>query len=132
MQLMMMSLFKSLSSVYFLSFLVLPSVAERVAQLPKPLSDHSATLWNETSVFLAGGCDSVKGNEYFGNAKYGCFSISQEFYRYDISTNHFEKLKDLPSPRYRHSAVVLDGKIWFVGGRNYNDQLISQVDVSRL
>ena len=38
----------------------------------------------------------------------------------------------MPVARYRHAAVAVKNKIFLVGGRDANETLVEQVDVSTL
>ena len=107
-------------------------ISPPASDLPKPLSDHTASKWGGI-IYIAGGCDSPNGNEY--NAEGGffaCNSISDSFYSFDPSKfiDQFIILPSLPSPRYRHSSVAVNNEIWIVGGRDVNDNLLTTVDVS--
>lgn len=99
-------------------------------KLPKPLSDHTATIWNGL-IYIAGGCDSpyVFDQRTF---TYTCSSVSESFFVFDPSQyiDHFSSLENLPRPRYRHTSVILDNQIWLVGGRNVDGGLVEFVDVS--
>jgi len=98
-------------------------------RLEKPLSDHTATLLNG-KIYLAGGCDSEKGNEFDENiGEFICTSISDSLYSFDRETAALEKLENLPRARYRHAAVGVNNKIWLLGGRNLLDNVTTQVDV---
>jgi hypothetical protein len=78
--------------------------------------------------------DNVLGNEFVANDDGGsfvCFSISKSLYTFDPEDEEFEQLVDLPRPRYRHSSAIVKNKVWLVGGRDINDNLIPEVDVSK-
>lgn len=101
-------------------------------RLPKPLSDFSISF-DETSqlVYIAGGCDAELGNVYVAEYEtFTCSSSSSVLYSFDRSTNSFETLAPMPVARYRHGAVLINGKIWVLGGRDVADVLLSTVDVS--
>jgi hypothetical protein len=103
------------------------------SRLPKPLSDFTATLVSETGVaYLAGGCDAPDGNVFNAtDGQFVCGSISSSLYSFDVSTETFSSLASLPRPRYRHAAAVnSDGsKLWLVGGRDNDENLVEAVDV---
>jgi hypothetical protein len=103
------------------------------AALPKPLSDMTATLYGGL-VYLAGGCDSANGNVYSAAiGEFICGSASDALYAFNYQTNAVEELATLPTPRYRHAAVAVKGRLWLVGGRTAeDDSIIGQVDVSNV
>ena len=113
--------------------------------LPKPMSDFS-TVYDTSNnfIYITGGCDSPKGNEYneeFGN--FVCKNISNNHYKiltYDLSNSTkassgdvtFTPLADMPTARYRHTAVLLQSyqQILIIGGRNViDDSIIPTVDI---
>ena len=66
-----------------------------------------------------------------------CGSLSNTLYAFDISSETFEDVGTMPKPRYRHSAVYIAGadtgkqdQLWLIGGRDIDDNLIPDVDVS--
>ena len=103
-------------------------------RLPQPLSDFTAVQDEATGlVYIAGGCNSPKGNEYFADFDfYGCVSISNKIYVFDETASNFTTLPDMPRQRYRHAAAVVNSQLWLVGGRDVTDTLVSEVDVSHL
>eukprot|EP00977_Amphora_coffeiformis_P021431 scaffold9322_cov168-Amphora_coffeaeformis.AAC.5 len=103
---------------------------ELSTKLPRGVSDHTATRSGDI-VYLAGGCDAEQGNVWDEGAKFfKCFSISKALIGFDIDTKTIiDDLPDMPIPRYRHAAVAANNKIWVVGGRDIDDNLIDQVDV---
>jgi hypothetical protein len=108
---------------------------EKDVKIPKPISDHTATLAQDNLIYIAGGCDDPNGNVLIqdGNATFfACNSISDSFYSFDPVTETFTTLPNLPSPRYRHAAAAVNNKVWIVGGRNLQDSLVIDVSVSRL
>mmetsp|Transcript_24759 Transcript_24759/g.58030 ORF Transcript_24759/g.58030 Transcript_24759/m.58030 type:complete len:400 (-) Transcript_24759:36-1235(-) len=104
-------------------------------QLPKALSDNTATATPTGQILVAGGCDAPNGNTFIdaeGNQLdfFICESISDELYAFDPVEGSFTTLAKLPRPRYRHAAVYAGGKLWLVGGRNVpDDAVIGEVDV---
>jgi hypothetical protein len=97
--------------------------------LPKPLSDHSASLATSNGlIYIAGGCDSPNGNEFAGDFFF-CASISDQMYVFNPTDASFGEPKTLPRPRYRHCAAVVNNQLWLLGGRSAEDGLIAQVDV---
>jgi hypothetical protein len=95
------------------------------------MSDMSATLYGGI-VYLAGGCDSADGNVYSDAiGEFICNSSSDALYGFNYRTNSVQELAIMPTPRYRHAAVAVNGRLWLVGGRTVDDDsIIGQVDVS--
>ena len=62
-----------------------------------------------------------------------CGSLSNSLYSFDIASESFEEVGTLPKPRYRHSAVYIEDteQLWLIGGRDIEDNLIPDVDVSK-
>jgi hypothetical protein len=102
------------------------------ARLPKPLSDFTASLDISTGLaYLAGGCDSEKGNEYSTEySEFICTSVSDKLYSFDKDAGTFTTLTDMPYERYRHGAVLINNQLWLMGGRDSEETLIPTVDVS--
>lgn len=119
-----------------LSFLLTASAAYGIVilddtiTLPKALSDLTATLAPNDLVYIAGGCDSEKGNEFLANAgSFACFSLSNSFYVFDPKKNKVVQKRDMPRVRYRHGAAAVNNQIWLVGGRDGMDAHVNAVDV---
>ena len=79
--------------------------------------------------------DAVDGNVFFATDDdnggfFSCGSISDGFYSFDPEDRVFATLANLPRARYRHSSVVVDNRVWLIGGRTLEDKLIPEVDVS--
>ena len=55
--------------------------------------------------------------------------MSDQFYSFNRETGAFQTLAPLPTPRYRHAAVLVNKQLWLVGGRDVTDAMISTVDV---
>jgi len=102
--------------------------------LPQALSDFSVVLDEDNAkAYLTGGCNSVTGNRFV--AEFGAFvceSVSDALYVFDLTTESFitKATEPLPEPRYRHAGVLANNQVWLVGGRDVQDFLISNVDVS--
>lgn len=109
--------------------LVFTEVDER---LPQPLSDMSATYDDATNhIYIVGGCDDPQGNAYqkeMGGI-FACTSLTAATLAYNPDDGVFLSLDDAPRARYRHTAANVDGKIWVVGGRTVEDNLITEIDV---
>jgi hypothetical protein len=111
-----------------------PFIAVKLATtLPKPLSDLTVTRVYDL-VYIVGGCDATDGNKYNSDAgEFTCDSISGKLYRFDPLTEEFVTLTDMPTARYRHASVaVRTANTWIMvlGGRDLNDDIITDVDVS--
>jgi len=101
-------------------------------KLPKPLSDMTATYAEFTSkIYIFGGCDSLNGNERasFDPTLFICGKVTDSAYAFDPMEESFVGLTSMPRERYRHSASLVNGKIWVVGGRNLEDEIVLEVDV---
>lgn len=103
--------------------------------LPKPLSDMTATLIpaemnnGDDIIYIAGGCSSEKGNENVGGNDFYCLEVTNEMYAFNVKTKTFAKMKNMPEPRYRHAAVEIYGKLYIVGGRDVEDNLVAAINV---
>ena len=96
-------------------------------KLPKPLSDHTADRHPTSGlVYITGGCDGDSGNEWFSdigdNGMFLCGSISDNLLSFNPEDGTFQVLKNMPRPRYRHSAAIANNQIWIVGGRDLDDK----------
>ncbi|CAB9529293.1 leucine Rich Repeat [Seminavis robusta] len=103
-------------------------------RIPKPISDHTATLVGDENgalIYLAGGCDDPYGNNIYDPTFqiFSCGSISDSFYAFDPLTEDFISLPPMPVARYRHAAVAIKNQLVLLGGRTLADDLIPQVDV---
>lgn len=55
---------------------------------------------------------------------------SDNVHVYTPSSDSWETLDDaMPRERYRHAAAVVDSSLYVIGGRDLDDNVISQVDV---
>jgi hypothetical protein len=119
------------NKVIGLSVVTNPSDNEEV-KLPKPLSDLTAVVHEETGiVFISGGCDSFNGNTYDPDFDvYVCDSVSSKQYEFDIATLSITAEYDMPRMRYRHAAVIVNEQLFLVGGRDVEDKIVKEVDVS--
>jgi len=92
------------------------------APLPVPLSDMSANTVGD-KVYIFGGCSG----DQLG---YTCPSISSDVFIYDPAADSFDTLAGvLPRERYRHAAAVVGTKVYLLGGRDLNDDIVEEVDV---
>lgn len=135
-------------SALFLSWRAPDAVAQSVdhdevrfqwskTKLPFPLSDIMASYvpgpnGDENGfVIITGGCNSPKGNERanFGEDDlFACFSTSRATLRFDPFDETFETMAEAPHERQRHGAAVIGGKVYIVGGRDSNDELVASID----
>ena len=130
----------------------------RTATLPRPLSDHTATYISTDGasaniskngrirassakssgkIYNIGGCDAVEGYIRNGNAEavesslnMYCPHVSHAVTEYDIAQDDFVERARMPVARLRHSATAIGDKIWIVGGRDRDDNIVAEVDVS--
>jgi len=107
------------------------AVIDDAQKLLKPVSDLTATLSPfDDLVYLAGGCDSPKGNEFDeGLGMFICTSLSKSFYAFNPKTNEIEEMKEMPRNRYRHGAAAVNNQIWLIGGRDGMDEHVNSIDV---
>lgn len=103
--------------------------------LPESLSDMTAVLdATNAKVYIHGGCNAPLGNVYNAEFEfYGCDSLSNATHVFDLETRTFDDVPasmTMPVARYRHAAVLVQGQIWIVGGRNLTDDaLVETIDV---
>ena len=104
---------------------------ELSVQLPKAISDHTATRSGDI-VYIAGGCDAEEGNVWDEESRnFYCSEISSSFFGFNIVNETLtEALPDMPNARYRHAAVAVNNAIWIVGGRDVDEAIIEEIDVS--
>ena len=129
----------------------------RTATLPRPLSDHTATYISTDGtssdakngrirassakssgkIYNIGGCDAVEGYIRNGNAEavdsslnLYCPHVSHAVTEYDIAQDDFMERARMPVARLRHSATAIGDKIWVVGGRDRDDNIVAEIDVS--
>lgn len=100
------------------------------SRLPTAKSDMSVNIDNKNIVYLTGGCDHPQGNTNLGGF-YGCTSITNEHIGFDADSETVltNKLASAPRPRYRHTSVLHENKIYLIGGRNNEDAIINELDV---
>mmetsp|Transcript_19554 Transcript_19554/g.26844 ORF Transcript_19554/g.26844 Transcript_19554/m.26844 type:complete len:450 (-) Transcript_19554:117-1466(-) len=105
-------------------------------KMPYPLSDMSANVVSTNSdkfIVIVGGCDYEDGNVFVEDETYGdffaCFSITDKVLKFSPKDGTFTSLRNAPRQRYRHAGVEIGGKLWVVGGRDVEDNLIAEIDV---
>lgn len=87
------------------------------ATLSIPRINHTASAVGN-KIYIAGGerPDPNPAVEVFGlNPSVEMFSVNQSIDVYDVATNSWS-ISSLQNPRTGHSAVVVDEKIYFIGG----------------
>jgi len=82
-----------------------------------PVATHSASAaavskaaaydGQETAIFVVGG---LQGGE-----------VTDAVARYTHNQDYLRPLPDMPAGRFLHTAQVLDGRIWLVGGRDFQE-----------
>ncbi len=89
--------------------------------------DIATDKWTEvleppvSSQFYALVADA-KSNVYYriAGSRLGLSNPIPDLLRYDIKTNAWKQLSDIPEPRYGHEAAMIDGKIYVAGGADRN------------
>jgi N-acetylneuraminic acid mutarotase len=91
----------------------------------EPRSDFVALTY-ENSTFIMGGCI---GNQSVDPITGMCPAITNTFNRYDLNSNSWTVL---PSPRHnrtQYSGAIVGTKLYYIGGRDHNGDLLGEVDV---
>jgi len=102
--------------------------------LPFPLSDSTSNYMQGENgdedgfILITGGCNSEKGNERIERTLFVCLSTSSVTLKFDPYNNTFTEMTPMPHPRQRHAAAVIDNKLYLVGGRDTDDNLVPQID----
>jgi len=101
--------------------------ATTMASLPEPRSDHSCDLY-KNYVYITGGCksDQVYYDEFGGSA---CAVYSKRLDRYDLDTNTWASLADMPKERFRHTSAVAANKLFVFGGIVAGEGEVASTDV---
>jgi len=109
--------------------------------MPYAASDFTATYLNapvlysedkkhKRSIVLIGGCAAENGNEWmddeFGGGYY-CTEFSKRAVAFFPENGEFKDLPELPGFRSRHSAVTIGKKIFVIGGRDEQDNVLTDV-----
>lgn len=84
-------------------------------------------------IILTGGCNSTRGNERISvdsQDLFACLDTYDATLKFDPFANEFTELAPMPRPRQRHAAAVVNGELYVFGGRDSNDELVPQIDVS--
>lgn len=111
------------------------TVSFLMEKMPTAKSDMSiSTDASSGKMYLIGGCDHEDGNTYKEDYDtYLCTSITSENLSFDPSLEtddpKFTKLRSAPRDRYRHTSALLNEKIYLIGGRDVDDNIISELDI---
>ena len=115
--------------------------------MPIKASDFTATYFDGSiegstadnksshSIILLGGCSAEIGNVYVADGDFPgfyCSIFSDQASIFYPEDGTFGKLPSMPQARTRHTAAVVDGKVYVVGGRDKNDAIVKDVIVSSL
>ena len=87
------------------------------ANLPIGIT-HVGITTDDSSIYFAGG---YPGNGPSGNQTFSTTAV----YRYDIASNTYTALPDLPAARGAGSMTLLNGVLYFVGGADSNRDDVS-------
>jgi hypothetical protein len=77
-------------------------------------------------IVVAGGCDGIQACPP-ALPFCACNSITARVDGYNPLTDTWVRLADMPSPRFRHRAALVGVEIFFVGGRDVNDNILQTV-----
>lgn len=81
-------------------------------------------------IIITGGCDAANGNERLAPNLFACTSTSTKTLLFDPFSGTFQSMADAPRPRQRHAAAVSNGELYVFGGRDSDDNLVPEIDVS--
>jgi len=99
----------------------------KVTDLTRPRSDlGSSTLGDQ--IILTGGCLGPQARVGPACDAFACQEITDLVEAFDPASKNFVRLPDMPRKRYRHSSEVIDNILYVIGGRDLNDNIITQVD----
>ena len=110
---------------------LLPLLSSVSAQLPPwqtlapmliPRSDFQVQAYGSV-FYVHGGC---VGNQTVNG---GCPSITNRLESYDTQSNSWAELTPSPTPRTQYSAAMVGSRIYYVGGRDLNGNVLASVDV---
>ena len=127
-----------------------PEWFKLTSSLPIKMSDMSASYipYNKHNhlsydyILIAGGCISQNGNAYSefkleGElvGGYYCSEITDQVFAFHVGTAETVSLPNMLSKRYRHGAVVLENRLYVVGGRTQvgddtQSHMATTIDVS--
>lgn len=99
---------------------------ELVESMPHEASDLTATYVGDSTIIVAGGC---QGDNTACDAYDGCYYCPEVSSRaFSFSDGTFEELPLMPRERYRHAAAYAEGSLYLFGGRDFDDNIIQEVD----
>ena len=107
-------------------------------KMPYPVSDAMSTYVQGPNgdedgfIIITGGCDHPDGNKRSRGDNFVCLSVTTRALKFDPFQNKFTELPDAPRPRYRHAAVLVRKKVYVIGGRDVEDNLVDFIDVSSM
>lgn len=93
-------------------------------------SDMTATLINDNSILIVGGCLGPQSYDPEGGYFYCASGTAKtELFTPESPTKAtVTVLDDAPRVRQRHTAEYVDGKVWLFGGRDDNDEIVKEID----
>mmetsp|Transcript_32574 Transcript_32574/g.47519 ORF Transcript_32574/g.47519 Transcript_32574/m.47519 type:complete len:484 (+) Transcript_32574:188-1639(+) len=105
--------------------------------LPFPVSDLTTTftIYNDdegdvhNGIYLLGGCLAPYADDPSAPGEYTCHMASNRNFVFDHLYRLYQKRHDMPRARYRHTSNAVGGRIWIVGGRDSEDNVIQEVDI---
>jgi N-acetylneuraminic acid mutarotase len=111
-----------------LSFTLIAS-AQWINKSPMPTarSDLSATTVGDY-IYLAGGCSTNQVCPPEFSFCY-CQELTNKTEAYHPASDTWTTLSDMIRPRYRHGAAAIGSKIYLIGGRDIQDNIIQEIDV---
>ena len=90
---------------------------KKLAKLPQALAATSAAVVGD-KIYVIGGWDKGMQNEVFGTV-----------FEYDPKEDEFDQKRDMPTPRGGLGAAASQGKIYAIGGWNFEDGVLDVVEV---
>lgn len=96
--------------------------------LPYGVSDMSATMIGGRS-YIVGGCVGDQIRAPWDPSFFYCTKLTDKCLVFDAKTELVTPCANAPRQRYRHTASVINGMVWVVGGRDEQDQTILDIDV---
>jgi len=99
-----------------------------VPPLPMPVSDMTASTIGD-NIYIIGGCAADQVRAPWDNTLFYCATITDRCDVFNIVTEQYTTCAVAPRQRYRHAAVPIDGSVWLVGGRDDQDNIVTQIDV---
>ncbi|XP_078591398.1 kelch repeat and BTB domain-containing protein 8-like isoform X1 [Branchiostoma floridae x Branchiostoma japonicum] len=85
-----------------------------ITNLPTPVAGHMSVVSAGGHLYITGGCVQP----LIGDGPHT--APSRQAFRYDFSSDTWLRLPDMPAGRAEHQSVVIDGKLYLVGGDTEN------------